>query len=114
MFGSGAALVRFSPAGMVPLRRAGWTFPLAFIGALGGAQLVLWVRPEMLRPVVLVLLLAAAVGVLLRPRVHGGRAPSAAVDPAAALALGVVPTTASSAPGPGRSVTEPWLAAGGG
>ena len=89
VFGSAAALVRFSRAGMVPLRRAGWTFPLAFIGSLGGAQLLLWVRPEVLRPLVLVLLLAAAVGVLLRPKVHGGRAPSAAVVPAAALAVGV-------------------------
>ena len=101
VFGSGAALVRFSPAGMVPLRRAGWTFPLAFIGALGGAQLVLWVRPEILRPVVLVLLLAAAVGVLLRPRVHGGRAPSAAVVPAAALALGVGAYNGFFGPGTG-------------
>ena len=88
VFGSAAALVRFSHAGLVPLRRARWTFPLAFLGALGGAQLLLWVRPEVLRPVVLVLLVAAGVGVLLRPRVRGGRAPSAAVLPAAALALG--------------------------
>ena len=88
VFGSAAALVRFSRAGLVPLRRASWTFPLAFIGGLAGAQLVLWVRPEVLRPVVLLLLVGAAVGVLLRPRVRGGRAPSAAVVPAAALALG--------------------------
>ena len=88
VFGAAAALVRFSRAGMVPLRRARWTFPLGFIGALAGARLVLWVRPEILRPVVLGLLLAAAVGVLLRPRVKGGRSPSAAVIPAAALALG--------------------------
>jgi uncharacterized membrane protein YfcA len=79
VFGSGAALARFSSAAMVPLRRAGWTFPLAFIGSLAGAQMLLWVRPEVLRPVVLVLLLAAAVGVLLRSRVRGGRAPSAAI-----------------------------------
>src|SRR5262249_13038190 len=63
VFGSAAALVRFSRAGMVPLRRAGWTFPLAFIGSLGGAQLLLWVRPEVLRSLVLVLLLAAALRV---------------------------------------------------
>ena len=88
VFGAAAALVRFSRAGMVPLQRARWTFPFSFLGALAGAQLVLWVRPDVLRPVVLVLLLAAAVGVLLRPMVKGGRAPSAAVVPAAALALG--------------------------
>jgi uncharacterized protein len=87
VFGSAAALVRFSRAGLVPLQRARWTFPLAFLGSLAGAQLVLWMRPDVLRPVVLVLLVAAAVGILLRPRVKGGRAPSAAVAPAAALAL---------------------------
>ncbi|HEY1418637.1 MAG TPA: TSUP family transporter, partial [Myxococcaceae bacterium] len=88
VFGAAAALARFSHAGLVPLRRARWTFPLGFLGGLAGARLVVWVRPEVLRPVVLVLLLAAAVGVLLRPRVKGGRAPSAAIAPAAALALG--------------------------
>ena len=88
VFGAAAALVRFSRAGLVPFRRARWTFPLGFLGALVGARVVLWVRPEVLRPVVLVLLLAAAVGVLLRPRVRGGQAASAAVAPAAALALG--------------------------
>ena len=89
VFGSAAALVRFSRAGLVPFRRVRWTFPLAFLGSLVGAQGVLWVRPDVLRPVVLVLLVAAAVGILLRPRVRGGRSPSAAVAPAAALALGV-------------------------
>jgi uncharacterized protein len=69
VFGSGAALVRFSRAGLVPWSRARWTFPLGFLGALLGAELVLWVRPEVLRPLVLVLLLAAAAFVLLRPRV---------------------------------------------
>ena len=54
-----------------------------------GARLVLAVRPEVLRPVVLALLVGAAVLVLLRPRVAGGRAASAAVAPAAALAFAV-------------------------
>ena len=87
VFGAAAALVRFSRAGLVPFHRARWTFPLGFIGALAGARLVLWMRPEVLRPLVLVLLVAGAVLVLLRPRVKGGRAPSAAIAPAAALAL---------------------------
>ncbi len=89
VFGAAAALARFSRAGLVPLARARWTFPLGFLGSLVGARLVLWVRPELLRPVVLVLLVAAAVFVVLRPGVPGGREPSPAVAPAAALALGV-------------------------
>jgi uncharacterized membrane protein YfcA len=89
VFGSGAALLRFSRAGLVPRDRARWTFPLGFAGALVGAQLVLWVSPGMLRPVVLVLLVAAAAFVVLRPSVGKGRAPSPAVAPAAGLAFGV-------------------------
>ena len=89
VFGAAAALARFSHAGMVPFRRARWTAPLGFLGALAGARLVLAVRPEVLRPVVLALLVGAAVLLLLRPRVAGGRAASAAVAPAAALAFAV-------------------------
>jgi uncharacterized protein len=89
VFGAAAALARFSHAGMVPLRRARWTAPLGFLGALVGARLVLAVRPEVLRPVVLALLVGAAVLLLLRPRVAGGRTASAAVAPAAALAFAV-------------------------
>ena len=89
VFGAAAALVRFWRAGLIPLDRARWTFPLGFLGALVGARLVLWVRPDVLRPVVLVLLVAAAVFVVLRPPVAAGRAPSAVIAPAAALAFGV-------------------------
>jgi uncharacterized protein len=87
-FGSAAALARFSHAGLVPLRRARWTFPLGFLGSLLGAWIVLRVRPDVLRPVVLVLLVLAAAFVVLRPSVGGGRAASAAIAPAAALAFG--------------------------
>ncbi len=89
VFGAAAALVRFWRAGLIPLDRARWTFPLGFLGALVGARLVLWMRPDVLRPVVLVLLVAAAVFVVLRPPVAAGRAPSAVIAPAAALAFGV-------------------------
>jgi len=68
-FGSLAALVRFARGGMVDGRVARVTFPAAFVGALGGSALVLIVKPEALRPVVLVLLVAAAVLVtVVRPR----------------------------------------------
>ncbi len=87
VFGAAAALVRFSRAGLVPLARARWTFPLGFLGSLLGARLVLWVRPDVLRPVVLALLVAAALFVVLRPRLARGSPPSTAVAPAVALAF---------------------------
>jgi uncharacterized membrane protein YfcA len=61
VFGSFAALVRFSRAGLVDARRARLTFPLGLAGSLAGAALVLAVPPTVLRPVVLVMLGGAAV-----------------------------------------------------
>jgi uncharacterized membrane protein YfcA len=68
-FGSLSALIQFARAGLVDLRRARWMFPLAFGGSLCGAALVLLVRPEVLRPLVLILLLAVAVFLAFRPPV---------------------------------------------
>jgi uncharacterized membrane protein YfcA len=59
-FGTLTALVQYARAGLVDRRRARWTFPLGFAGSLGGAALVLLLRPESLRPLVLVMLLAVA------------------------------------------------------
>jgi uncharacterized protein len=92
VFGSLAALIRYTRAGLVDRRQARLALPLGLLGALAGAQLVLWVRPEVLRPVVLALLVAVAVFVAVR------RGPSVApVRPAvrrerlavATIALGI-------------------------
>ena len=64
VFGSFASLVRYAHAGLVDRRAARYAFPLAFAGSAAGVALALAVRPEILRPVVLVLLIAAAVAVL--------------------------------------------------
>ena len=92
VFGAGAALARFARAGLVPWRRARWTWPFAFAGALLGAGAVLRVRPELLRPLLLVLLALAALFLVLgrvpEPR-PGTRAGGQAVASALALALGV-------------------------
>ncbi len=66
VFGSGAALLRYRRAGLVDAARARWTFPLGVAGSLAGAALVLRIPPERLRPVVLALLVAAALFVALR------------------------------------------------
>jgi len=73
LFGSLAAAIRYGHAGLVDLRSARITFPMAFVGSLGGAALVLVIRPEVLRPLVLVLLIAAAVVVtIVRPAPGAG------------------------------------------
>jgi uncharacterized membrane protein YfcA len=72
-FGSLSAAVRYARAGLVDGRRARITFPAAFVGALGGTALVLVIRPEVLRPVVLGLLVVAAILVTItRPRAGNG------------------------------------------
>jgi uncharacterized protein len=90
VFGSGAALVRFARAGLIPWSRARWTFPLGFVGALAGAAAVLQVDPAVLRPVVLVLLvLAGAFVVLARPPEGERTVTPRALALAAGLALGI-------------------------
>ncbi len=61
VFGSAAALLRYARAGLVDGEQAKVSFPAGFCGALAGAALVLLVHPGVLRPVVLVLLVCAAV-----------------------------------------------------
>jgi hypothetical protein len=77
LFGSLAATIRYARAGLVDRDAARVTFPLAFLGALAGAAFVLVLRPEVLRPLVLLLLIVAAVLVTVsRPRSEGDpRAP---------------------------------------
>jgi uncharacterized membrane protein YfcA len=75
VFGSATALFRYARAGLVHGARARVAFPAGLAGSLLGAQLVLFVAPSALRPLVLVLLVAAAIAVALRPsrppaRVH--------------------------------------------
>jgi uncharacterized membrane protein YfcA len=60
VFGACAALVRYSRSGLVSGKLALATFPLGLLGAFAGARLVLWVKPEVLKPLVLVLLIAVA------------------------------------------------------
>lgn len=60
VFGSFAALVRYARARLVSGRLAWVSFPLGLMGAFAGTRLVLWVKPEVLKPLVLVLLVAVA------------------------------------------------------
>jgi hypothetical protein len=60
VFGSFAALARFARAGLVRGELARVTFPLGLVGAFAGAALVMLVKPEVLKPLVLGLLVAVA------------------------------------------------------
>jgi uncharacterized protein len=74
LFGSFAAAIRYGRAGLVDWGLARATFPTAFLGSLAGAALVLVIKPSVLRPVVLILLVAAAILVtVVRPRGEGVR-----------------------------------------
>jgi len=61
VFGSFAAIVRYTHAGLIDGRISRISVPLGILGSLGGASLALLIRPEVLRPLVLVLLVAAAI-----------------------------------------------------
>ena len=87
VFGSFAAMVRFSRAGLVDRRRARLTFPLGLAGSLAGAALVLAVPPTVLRPVVLALLAGAALFIGFR-RGRPARLEDAPPPPNAALRAG--------------------------
>jgi uncharacterized membrane protein YfcA len=66
VFGSAAALARFARAGLVDARRARVAFPCGFAGSLAGALAVAALSPGLLRPIVLVLLVAAGAFIGLR------------------------------------------------
>lgn len=90
-FGTLSALIQYARAGLVDFRRARWMFPLGFVGSLSGAALVLLMRPEQLRPLVLALLLGVAAFLAFRPPVaqpEGHPPPRGAVLWATLIALG--------------------------
>lgn len=66
VFGSFSALTRFWRGGLVQPERARLAFPFGLAGSLAGAMLVLRLQPAVLRPIVLVLLVAVAVFLAFR------------------------------------------------
>ncbi len=66
VFGSFASVFRFMRAGLINPARAKVTFPMAAIGAFAGAALLLVVDRTVLRPLVLVLLVAAGAFVAIK------------------------------------------------
>lgn len=66
VFGSASSLLAFWRAGRVDRAQALFAFPLGFVGSLAGAQLVLLIDKDALRPVVIALLLGAALLLVVR------------------------------------------------
>jgi hypothetical protein len=78
VWGSGAALVTFWRRGRVDRRLAALAFPLGFIGAVLGAQLVLLIPNATLRPIAIGMLVgAAALMFVRRPAADAVDAPPA-------------------------------------
>lgn len=89
VWGSGAALVSFWRAGRVDRRQAQFAFPLGLIGSLIGAQLVLWISPASLRPIVIAMLIGAAGLLVVRKPAGADARPDGRPLVAAALALAI-------------------------
>ena len=91
VFGSFASVVRFARAGFVDPSRAKITFPLGALGAIAGAALLLVLDRNVLKPLVLILLVAAGVFVAIkRPgNTPPGPPPSRPLLIAGLLALGI-------------------------
>lgn len=68
VFGAIAALWRYQRGGLVDRDRAKVSFPMGLLGSAAGASLVLLLRPETLRPLVLILLVCVAVFLALHRR----------------------------------------------
>lgn len=66
MWGSGAALVAFWRAGRVDRKQAAYTFPVGFVGALGGAMVVNAIDKNALKPIVIAMLIGAAALLVVR------------------------------------------------
>lgn len=88
VFGAFAALLRFWRAGLVRRDLSTVTFPLGLLGALLGTGLVLLMRPEVLKPVVLVLLVVVAAFLAFRRGPPPGTRPQPPL--ARARALGAI------------------------
>lgn len=84
VWGSGAALATFWRAGRIDRRQAGLAFPLGLIGAALGAQLVLWIDTETLRPIAIGMLIGAAALLLVRKPAGRSEEGDAPVDRAQA------------------------------
>jgi uncharacterized membrane protein YfcA len=88
-FGAVSSFASFWSKDGIDRQRAPLGFICGFLGSLAGAQVVLWVRPEPLKPVVLVLLILAAAFVAWPRKPSTGTAHSWAMTALVPIALGL-------------------------
>jgi uncharacterized protein len=120
VFGAAASVTTFFRKAALDKERIRWTFPAGFFGSLAGAALVLQVRPEPLRPIVLGLLVAAAVLLVVlgrkRRRLEGrvaGAQPVHAPGVWLALSLGIGAYDGFFGPGTGSFLIVGFMALSG-
>jgi uncharacterized membrane protein YfcA len=89
IFGSGAALFTYARHRQVDGRLAALTFPLGLAGSLAGAAAVLAVPRDALRPIVIALLVGAAVLLIVKKPLHLHEPPPRRRLYAALLALAI-------------------------
>jgi uncharacterized membrane protein YfcA len=89
IFGSASALLTYARHGRVDGRLAALTFPLGLAGSLAGAAAVLAVPRDALRPIVIGLLVGAAVLLLVKKPLHVHEPPPRRRQYAALLALAI-------------------------
>ncbi len=66
VWGSCAAMIAFWRAGRVDRKQAEYTFPLGFVGSVGGAALVTALDKDALKPIVIAMLVGATVLLVIR------------------------------------------------
>jgi len=87
VWGSGAALAAFWRAGRVDRDQATFAFPLGLVGSLVGATIVTAIDKDALRPIVIAMLVGAALVLVVKKPARDEDAPQARWWIAAALAL---------------------------
>lgn len=110
VWGSGAALTAFWRAGRVDRKQAAYTFPLGLLGALVGASIVSMIDKDTLRPVVIAMLIGAAVLLVVRKPARDQDAAKARWYVAALLALVIAAYDGFFGPGTGTFLIVGFVA----
>jgi uncharacterized membrane protein YfcA len=110
VWGSSAALVAFWRAGRVDRKQALYTFPLGLLGSFAGAFVVTAVDKQALKPIVIAMLIGAAVLLVVRKPVRDEDAPHPHWWIAAALALAIGAYDGFFGPGTGTFLIVGFVA----
>ncbi|HUS32927.1 MAG TPA: TSUP family transporter [Kofleriaceae bacterium] len=109
-WGSAAALTAFWRAGRVDKKQAAFTFPLGLAGSFCGALVVSAIDKQLLRPIVIAMLIGAAVLLVVRKPMREQDAPRARPLVAAGLALAIGAYDGFFGPGTGTFLIVGFVA----